>query len=391
MTRPRANLGEGRTLPVRVEPVPGEAFDSWTERLAAGLRVEHGTALFAIGAASSPRWDGFAGFWNVMVAAEQLEEIARRCRLGVDKEAGMLLASYDGRALDCSVLALGDGASYRSFVQRSHPRFLSGSSRACPGCLADDDGAWLLSWRLPWSFACRRHRCLLIDDCPGCRRPLRRPERGANRARFIGQVPRPGHCTNPAPALRVNERAARPCGHDLRGVSAVSLDGGETVLDAQQLVDAVLRDGTASLAGRPLSAHDFYHDLAILVRLVLRLAEPDDRPVADLLETGPSMTELFARFEHERNTRPLRTKTALSSATMAVAMAVALPIVAAPDPESAITAVRWLIDSVYRQRRATAGELRHNWGRPGPVLSSLLDEGFRRSLGLRGPRPRTRR
>jgi hypothetical protein len=378
---------------LRVEPGCGEAFDSWTERIAAALHVEHAEALYAMGAISEPSWRGFAGFWNVMLPAERIAEIARRCRLGVDKVAGTLLASYHGRALDCSGLSVGDSASYRVFVLRSP--FLSSCSRACPGCLGDHDGAWMLRWRLPWSFACVTHSCLLIDDCPLCQTALRTPNRMHNRARFIDQIPRPGHCTNPARAvLRANGRA-RPCGHDLRDTPAVSPAGNNAVLDAQQLLDAVLRDGTATLAGRPVSAWDYYHDLAILGRLVLHLARPDDRPVADVIDTVPSLWETFAHFasERDRSPTPFHVKTALSSPVMAVGMTVALPILPAPDPDRAATHLRWLIEAAYQRRRATATHLKHNWGNPGPILSTLFDEGFSDvagySRGFRPPRAQT--
>lgn len=376
MTGASPSIDQGRTLPLGIEPVPGEAFDSWTERIAAALGVEHAEALFAIGAISEPNWRGFAGFWNVMLPAERVAEIARRCRLSVDQVAATLLASYHGRALDCSGLAINNRAAYRLFVQRSP--FLSSYSRLCPDCLGHHDGAWMLRWRLPWSFACTTHGCLLLDDCPHCQAPLRTPSRMNNRARFIDQIPRPGHCTNPASAVLHRNGRARPCSHDLRDVPAASLAGNEPVLNAQQHLDTLLRDGTGSVAGRPMGALEFYHDLAILARLVMHLTQPDDRPVADVIDTAPSLGEWFTHFasERDRQMTPFHIKTPLSSPVMAVAIAVALPILAAPDPDSAGVHLRWLIEVAYQRRRATATHLKHNWGVPSPVLSSLFEEGF---------------
>jgi hypothetical protein len=76
---------------------------------------------------------------------------------------------------------------------------------------------------------------------------------------------------------------------------------------------------------------------------------------------------------------------------MAVAMTVALPVLAAPDPDTAAAHLRWLIEVAYQRRRATATHLKHNWGDPGPILSTLFDEGFNDvaeySRGLRPSRP----
>ena len=42
--------------------------------------------------------------------------------------------------------------------------------RSCPSCLDGPRGRWLPAWRLPWVFACTRHRVLPCDTCPGCGR-----------------------------------------------------------------------------------------------------------------------------------------------------------------------------------------------------------------------------
>ncbi|HNR14108.1 MAG TPA: TniQ family protein, partial [Thermodesulfobacteriota bacterium] len=45
--------------------------------------------------------------------------------------------------------------------------------RYCPACLDEDDTPYLrLRWRLAYEVVCERHRCLLLDRCPGCRRHI---------------------------------------------------------------------------------------------------------------------------------------------------------------------------------------------------------------------------
>lgn len=45
-------------------------------------------------------------------------------------------------------------------------------SRACPACLRENGGRWLLRWRLIWSFACVRHHVFLLSTCRGCGKGL---------------------------------------------------------------------------------------------------------------------------------------------------------------------------------------------------------------------------
>lgn len=47
-----------------------------------------------------------------------------------------------------------------------------GASQACVSCLAQQPSTWLLEWRLPWTFDCPIHGCLLATHCPVCSRLL---------------------------------------------------------------------------------------------------------------------------------------------------------------------------------------------------------------------------
>ena len=64
-------------------------------------------------------------------------------------------------------------------------------SHYCPKCLTARDGRWMLSWRLPWSFACTAHGTVLLDDCPACGRPPR-PQPRLGRPRPRRHLPGPG-------------------------------------------------------------------------------------------------------------------------------------------------------------------------------------------------------
>lgn len=45
-------------------------------------------------------------------------------------------------------------------------------SRACGRCLLNRHGAWRLSWRWPYGFACLEHGVVLAGACPGCGQAL---------------------------------------------------------------------------------------------------------------------------------------------------------------------------------------------------------------------------
>jgi hypothetical protein len=76
-----------------------------------------------------------------------------------EQQAGLPAARLDKAVLD-PYLRLGP-------VRRD-------GSRYCPQCLAARNGRWMLTWRLPWSFACTTHGAVLADDCPACGQAPRR-------------------------------------------------------------------------------------------------------------------------------------------------------------------------------------------------------------------------
>jgi TniQ len=134
-------VSPGRTLPLRVPIVPGEALDSWLEALARRHQVRVGTLTAALG-------------WPVPATPGGLvagipAQVLRRLEH---------LAGLPARRLDVAVL---DRHLPPGPVRRR-------GSRYCPSCLAERDGRWLLAWRLGWTFACTTHRVLLCDTCPGC-------------------------------------------------------------------------------------------------------------------------------------------------------------------------------------------------------------------------------
>jgi hypothetical protein len=73
--------------------------------------------------------------------------------------ADMTLARYEGTGLAVVTAWPGLPRTPRWWRQ------LIGS-RYCPRCLAANGGRWMLTWRIPWTFACTGCQVLLADTCP---------------------------------------------------------------------------------------------------------------------------------------------------------------------------------------------------------------------------------
>ncbi|MGH3167080.1 MAG: TniQ family protein, partial [Trebonia sp.] len=153
-----------RTLPLRVRPLPGECLDSWLEALARRNGISVSVLLPAFG-------------WKAPPSAARLSPaVAPGTLRRAETQAGRPGGRLDSAVFD-PYLPLGP-------VRRD-------GSRYCPQCLAASGGRWMLSWRLPWTFACTVHGTVLADDCPACGRPPRR------NLSWAGLNPA---CTCPAPA-----------------------------------------------------------------------------------------------------------------------------------------------------------------------------------------------
>lgn len=234
-------------LPDRVAPVDGEAFASYVDRVAALYRVPLSTALHRTGVTDDDSFRALPVGYGVALAPDRLEAFAHATRLTPERVTGMLLAGYQGGPLDLSGLDTAAPRSVRAVALREWGYFVG--SHACPSCLADD-GAWRVRWKLPWSFACVRHRRLLIDTCPECGRRAGIGRRdGMSAPAFPGRVPQPGRCRNAVPTgLAGAGRAGLPCDHDLGSAVAHRPAANDPALAAQTMVDALLdAGGTAQL------------------------------------------------------------------------------------------------------------------------------------------------
>jgi hypothetical protein len=146
-----------RTLPIRVAPLPGEAFESWLGTIARRLNTSWGDLLAALeptqaGPGSLVR-ENLGNYLHTRESAA----IAYATGIWQDTVEALTLSHGDGHLVDV------DQSTGRASSTWKSPR-----SRFCPQCLLISNGRWQLSWRLPWIFACQAHSCLLVDVCPEC-------------------------------------------------------------------------------------------------------------------------------------------------------------------------------------------------------------------------------
>ena len=201
-------------LPVRVEPVAGEAIDSWLEATARSMDMTLSALVRRLhlpGASCPP--------WLVRLSWDQFREIERATGVLPHVTESMTLADYDDRALQ--ILAL----SHR--LDTTFPYGPLSWSRNCSWVLAESGGRWQLIWRLGWSFACIQHHCVLVDCCPDCGERPRRYQ-------VYNSVPRPMLCR---------------CGRSLE--TAIALESSrafsnDPIVEAQRQIVDVLTTAHAS-------------------------------------------------------------------------------------------------------------------------------------------------
>lgn len=194
---------------------PSERFPSWVARIAA---VNDSPLMWAVdslglreaGGTKSPM---AYGLW---LSPTQTTAVSRATTVSEGRIRRSLISAWANGPVEKVWLgSTARSVDARQFARRNSWIYLSGS-HYCPQCLGERQGAWLLDWKLPWSFACLEHASLLRHLCPGCgqRSGLDRVD-GRIAPTFPGHIPLPGHCSNPRPQPR--PRATRgPCNHDLR-------------------------------------------------------------------------------------------------------------------------------------------------------------------------------
>jgi hypothetical protein len=296
--RPQAvgsSIRRGRTLPLRVAPIDGEALDSWLDALAYRHHMPRRAILEHFAIASAVR----CGAWMRLLSADQIDRIADGTGCDpalIERLALPRAGSADGPLSNTRTLPSS------TWDWRAH-------SRWCPHCLTDTGGRWQLAWRLNWTFACLTHRTLLHDSCAKCYAPQR------NRSPTY-DIPELGRCTEPA---RDPLGRQRRCGMDLgRMQDAVPLSWS---MARTQLLINVLLEGQPSelrLYGSHQTAPiDILNDLRTIARYVFTLLAvfPADSPLPTDMVAFVGHYDAATQTNRRTNPSALNTATASTIAT----------------------------------------------------------------------------
>ncbi|TDT97270.1 TniQ protein [Streptomyces sp. 846.5] len=290
-------------IPIWLPPVPGEALDSWLEAYARRLRItSHALTGFVGLPGSRP------GTMTHRLTDQERDTLQRATGLSQTTLVSMTLEPFNGLTVAFDKNRPGSlrrPPHWRTFG--AHPRF-------CPRCLHEADGRWPLAWRQPWTFACPRHQCMLLERCPACHQPAR-----ASGTRF-GGLTVPAACTRGKHHHHGKHRDRIACGYALDQASAAPLPPGSMILSAQHRVDRVLDQ----ISTNPAAVGQNLTDLYTLGSRALRTFELDPagvpEPVRQILaEAGGAPPAQTSSFD------------AIDVRSIAIGTAIALN--ALPDPE----------------------------------------------------------
>ncbi|WIM89755.1 TniQ family protein [Candidatus Mycobacterium wuenschmannii] len=244
-----------RSLPIRLEPRPGESATSWLCALAYRNCVTWQQILAAVGLYRR-RNDTRRLRWAARLHPHEIQNLATATGLTAEALTAMTLARFDGIGLTTG---------------RRPPRKDLGALRAChnpwrycPHCLSDSGGRWQVQWALGFSFACIEHKSLLADFCPDCGRV---PQRRAPLAHAIPNLSACGQAS-------ANHTRGRRCGADLTDVPRIAQPAGSDVIRAQRVVNSVIADSATHFRlyrQRPASAAAVLADLRAIGNQALAL------------------------------------------------------------------------------------------------------------------------
>lgn len=338
-----------RSLPIRPDPMDGEALDSWLETVSHRLSAAWGDVTQAVGLHAA---DGRRDFsWLMRLTTGQAATITAATAVPATQLHAMTLSRYDGTGL-----RLVPGSSV---MDRAFPWGRSRFSRYCPSCLAADGGRWQLFWRLGWAFVCETHRCLLLDECPACR------QRQRENPIPIDLVANPGHCMRPGASA--TGRALVRCNADLAGAPTKVFVEGHPVLNAQRLIKQMIQTGHGELAvygdQKPPAAEALADIRALANRILghashadLQQVLPEDLTAAHRGNSGGGVVDATApRTAKSGPYAPARAVTAAAGVTAALA------ILTSPDIDSAANRMRSLISSCRDHGRPLTALT--TWGR----------------------------
>ncbi len=330
-----------RRIPINVDPADGEALDSWLEALAHRTQTSWGELLTAVGL--QPSTVHWIPRWMLNLTPEQSRTLSVATAHDPAVLPAMTLAHFEGRAF-ASIPAKGR-------LTTSFPWGPRAGSRYCPRCLAETGGRWSLTWRLGWTFACLKHRCLLADTCPACDTRTRyRPLPSAI-------IPTPSRCE--APAHNRTRRVDR-CDADLTAAQTLAFgDEHHRVLKAQRRINEIIAADiidTGVYAHAPQQPAEVLADIRAIAIRVLTYATPAElEPVigADLLDTYRRDHPQLPANSSRSPVRALSHQAPTAASVTAAGAVAALHCLDQEDVQTAGQSLRWLITAMHARNAKT--------------------------------------
>ncbi|WP_104990684.1 TniQ family protein [Deinococcus sp. NW-56] len=388
------HLSVGRELGLRCDPIPGESFPSYAERLCLcqppSTEASVNLLLARTGLVPAEHHKARLYGYGTALSPEHLERFARVTGNSEKVIGATLLTHYAGVCLTLPDVTSADPDFARALA---HGNWVYGAgTHVGPCCLAapwadapdgvEHDGlqrAWMLRWKLPWVFLCPEHERFLLGVCPRCgQRPgNHRNDLGAM-PRFSSLPPRAGVCMNPrAPGERGAGRDSLPCGYDLTKAPVTRVSQ-VRLLETQCTLDRILAGQTPEVDGHPIAPLEVFEHLRSLVSLALHVARADD--------LGPLQPEVEAAFErHTRKREAARgNKTPGRKGTpvhpykaaptdpllMAATLPLAMDILMAPGRAEREARIAGLAARVREVKRGQAWQLAEYFHFTGPVLEA---------------------
>jgi len=307
-----AAISPRMSLPRVLRPYPGEAFASFMDRNARFQNVQLVSLLHRVGLSDAEQVKAVPNGYGVHIEPRRKAVVAAALRLTVPELDALLLEGFGGTAFE--EVRSEEGAFDPLATRLSSWIYLSGS-HVCPECVKGEEGYWRAAWKLPWSFACVKHKRLLASECPSCELRFaswRRDKQVKPAYGFI--VPEAGRCLNVlGGGIRGHRTGA--CDHDITTVDTLRFDPNSVVLKAQAWVDAALEARYAVIGGERVPALEFFRALRGFSALMLYAAMPN--LVLDLVPGLPAA--LRRSFEVDARERAARLDAARGEAEMAVA------------------------------------------------------------------------
>ncbi|GAA4707855.1 regulatory helix-turn-helix protein, lysR family [Promicromonospora umidemergens] len=198
-------------LPFTLDPLPGEALETWLHTYAARLGVPT-LRLIQDLSLPDPHGELQRGRWRRPDPTDHtIAALGAATGLTTEAVRGMFDAESH----------VPQHTAFTAWAPRLASRF-------CPACLAD--GHWSPNWRLRLQFFCHNHDVLLADRCPGCGQPPSAPP--------IRPDLWPGN-TSLLAGLSVTGTSCG-CGHDLAATDPPSCSDPDIAATAQGFVDDLL-------------------------------------------------------------------------------------------------------------------------------------------------------